>query len=206
MARSSNVRTGGPARIRLVVFDAEIPDGSNTDSIAQVLQNALRGPTVVQRVPAITNGAKTIVHEAAAESQTPDLFDETDDLVEAEAAAPTKPRAPRKPSPTPEPVPIDTDSDVSLASFAQGKDTKSQHKKYLVAAAWMKEHRGIDAITAGYIYTCFRTMGWSVGIPDFWQPLRDLKSQKFFTKDESGSYLINHLGLDRVRKLGDGAA
>lgn len=204
MARSSPQRTGGPARIRLVVLDAEIPDG-NTDSLNQVLQNALRSPTLVQRVPAIANGAKTIVHEAAAESQTPDLFDEVYDVVEAEPAAPARPRAPRKPSPTPEPVPIDMDTEPSLASFAQGKDSKSQPKKYLIAAAWLKEHRGIDAITAGHIYTCFRTMRWSVGIPDFWQPLRDLKAQKFFTKDDNGNYLINHLGLDRVKKLGDGA-
>lgn len=204
MARGSTGRTGGPARVRLVVFDAEIPDG-NTDSFAQVLQNALRGPTVVQRVPALTNGARTIVHEPAEET-TPDLFEETSDFAESEASAPAKPRGQRKPPPTPDIVDIEMDAEPSLATFAQGKDSKSQHKKYLIAAAWLKEHRGIDGVTAGHIYTCFRSMSWPTNILDFWQPLRDLKSKKYFVKNEKGEYEINHIGLASVKKLGNGAA
>ncbi len=93
---------------------------------------------------------------------------------------------------------------VSLASFALGKDSKSQHKKFLIAAAWLKEHRGINAVTDGHIYTCFKSMGWSTNIPDFSQPLRDLKAkQQYFEKSDEG-YEINHLGLDYVKKLSAG--
>jgi hypothetical protein len=97
-------------------------------------------------------------------------------------------------------------ADVSLASFALGKDAGSQHKKYMIAAAWLKEHRGIDAVSAGHIYTCFRSMEWSANIPDFWQPLRDLKAKKYFAKNGAGDYEINHLGLDYVKKLGANGA
>lgn len=97
-------------------------------------------------------------------------------------------------------------SEVSLKSFADGKDVKSQHKKYLVAAAWLKEHRDVDGVTADHIYTCFRSLGWPTNIVDFGQPLRELKVRKFFSKSDSGGYEINHLGLDYVRKLsGNGA-
>jgi uncharacterized protein YjhX (UPF0386 family) len=49
-------------------------------------------------------------------------------------------------------------------------------------------------------------MQWSVNIPDFWQPLRDLKAKKYFVKNEAGNYEINHIGLDYVnKKLANGA-
>jgi hypothetical protein len=94
-------------------------------------------------------------------------------------------------------------ADVSLASFAEGKDASSQHKKYLICAAWLKEHRSIDAVGASHIYTCFRSIGWPTNIPDFAQPLRQLKSERYFSKSSgAGEYEINHVGLDYVKKLG----
>jgi hypothetical protein len=59
-------------------------------------------------------------------------------------------------------------------------------------------------VTDGHIYTCFRSIGWSTSIADFGQPLRELKSRKFFTTPERGHYAINHIGLDHVKKLGGG--
>ncbi|WP_271546571.1 hypothetical protein [Bradyrhizobium sp. CCBAU 45321] len=209
MAKNSTVKSGGPARVRLVVFDAEVPDG-DFNSLAQVLQNALKTPTVIQQ-PRMTNGAaaKTITHHPAeaAQDDEPGLFDHLDEEEAVEATpAPAKPRAPRKAPKAPDVVDIDMNSDVSLATFAAGKDAGSQHKKYMIAAAWLKEHRGIDAVSAGHIYTCFRSMEWSANIPDFWQPLRDLKAKKYFAKNDAGDYEINHLGLDFVKKLGGNGA
>jgi hypothetical protein len=60
-------------------------------------------------------------------------------------------------------------------------------------------------VTDGHIYTCFRSIGWSTNIADFGQPLRELKSRKFFTTPERGHYAINHIGLDYVKKLSNGA-
>jgi hypothetical protein len=211
MAKTSTVKSGGPARVRLVVFDAEVPDG-DFNSLAQVLQNALKTTTVIQQ-PRVTNGngvaAKTITHQPAetAQDDEPGLFDNPEDAETVDAApAPAKPKAPRKSPKAPDVVVIDMNSEVSLATFAAGKDAGSQHKKYMIAAAWLKEHRGIDAVSAGHIYTCFRSMEWSANIPDFWQPLRDLKAKKYFAKNDAGDYEINHLGLDFVKKLGGNGA
>jgi hypothetical protein len=204
MAKNSTVKTGGPARVRLVVLDAEIPDG-DLAAFNQVLQNALRGPgtTIVQQR---VNGSipKTLTHQPAAEIEAvveevaDDLNEEGTDVV----SRPAKPRAKRSPPRSPIVIKIDMNAPVSLATFAQGKDAKSQHKKYMISSAWLKECRNIEAVTGDHIFTCFKSMGWSTNIVDFTQPLRILKAKyKFFDKSDKG-YEINHIGLDHVTKLG----
>lgn len=199
MGRISAVKSSSPSRIRFVMFDAEIADG-DIGPITQAIQNALRGPApvTIQRLPSPSKTQDTSV----AHAPEPDTEVEQDvEVVDATPEAPRQ-RAPRKPAPTPNIIDIEMNEDVSLASFAQGKDAKSQHKRFLIAAAWLKEHRNVDAVSADHIYTCYRSIGWSTGIPDFAQPLRDLKAKKYFTQPEKGLYAINHIGLDYVKKLG----
>lgn len=204
MAKSSTPRSGGTSRIRFVMVDAEIADG-DIGQITQAIQNALRGPgtpTVVKRIAAPTPP----IHNGAEAPELEVVDGKVDDAEEVEAIdvspQPARQRGTRKPSPTPDPIPIEKDQGVTLAAFAKNKDVKSQHKKYLIAAAWLKEHRGIDVVTPGHIYTCFRFMDWPTNILDFAQPLRDLKAKKYFVTKEKGSYAINHIGLDYVKKLG----
>jgi hypothetical protein len=198
MARGSAGKSGGMSRIRFVMVDAEIPDGE-MGSVTQAIQNALRGPTpiIVQRLSAPAKNGTT--HEADGEElDEAEMLDAEQD-VEA-GAAPRQPRA-RRTLKAPKAVPIEMNEEVSLATFAQGKDVGSQWKKYLVASAWLKEHRGIDAVTDGHIYTCFKAMDWSTNIRDFAQPLRDMKTKsQYYDKTDKG-YEINHLGLDYVKKL-----
>jgi hypothetical protein len=203
MRRNSSAFGNGPSRIRFVLLDAELADG-NIEQITQAIHNALKPATGVQQRAAISSPTKAIAHEP------PEHGDATgeeihDEMVEVnETSEPRQPRLRRTVSRTPKVVPIEMNEGVSLASFAQRKDSRSQHKKFLIAAAWLKEHRGIDAVTDGHIYTCFKSVGWSTNIPDFSQPLRDLKAkQQYFEKSDKG-YEINHLGLDYVKKLGGG--
>ena len=206
MAKHSTVKTSGPARVRLIVLDAELPDG-DLASLTQALQNALRSPApaVVQRV-ATTNGSKAISHQLAPEEVEIDTEQEVEEPAEAATItrqSHTKRSVPR----APKVIDIEMNAPVSLATFAQGKELEEPHKKFMIAAAWLKEHRGIDAVTAGHIYTCFKSMGWSTNIPDFGAPLRYLKAKlQYFGKSDKG-YEINHIGLDHVKKLGgnDGA-
>jgi hypothetical protein len=199
MAKNSSGKTSTPSRIRFIMVEAELGDG-DIGQITQAIQNALRSPTApsVKRLAA-TTAANGATPEPEIEPEVEDV--EENGVIDA-PSAPAKARGHRKLPPTPDIVPIDMNADVSLASFAQGKDANSQHKKYLIAAAWLKEHRSISAVTAGHIYTCFRSMEWPTNIPDFWQPLRDLKAKKFFGKNDQGEYEINHIGLDYVKKLG----
>jgi hypothetical protein len=205
MAKHS-FRASAPSRIRFVMVEAELGDG-DIGQITQAIQNALRSPVAtpasVKRLSAATNANDTAPQsdpESEIDDQTLDDAREYEGA-ESHAASP-KPRSQRKLPPTPNIVEMDMDADVSLASFSLGKDAKSQNKKYLIAAAWLKEHRGLGAITADHIYTCFRAMNWPTNIPDFWQPLRALKAKKFFGTNDKGEYEINHLGLAYVKKLG----
>lgn len=187
----------GTSRIRFVMFDAEIADGE-IGPITQAIQNALKGPAQPQvvRLPAHKPA------ELSGEAQEVESLEPEDAVEEAAEARPARPAAPRKPAPTPNVVELDMDSPMSLTDFAQGKDAKSNHKRFLIAAAWLKEHRNVDAVTADHIYTCYRKMGWPTNIADFAQPLRELKTRKFFTTPERGMYAINHIGLDAVKKAG----
>ena len=199
MAKSSTKGGGGVSHIRFVLFDAQIADG-DVGPITQAIQNALRGPAppTVQRLPA---PIKSPDANGANSSEPEPELEEDVEFVEATPEAPRQ-RASRKPAPTPNIVDIEMSEGVALSSFAQGKDAKSHAKRFLIAAAWLKEHRKIDAVSADHIYTCYRSMSWPTGIPDFAQPLRDLKSKKYFTQPEKGLYAINHIGLDYVKKLG----
>jgi hypothetical protein len=205
MAKNSG-KSGGTSRIKIVMVEAEIAEG-DVGAFTSALQNVLRGPSPTPRLGAPANGkAAALTAEPTdieAEAQA-DLFEEE----EAESAPSTaRPRGTRKPARSPNVVDIEMNEDVSLEAFAQGKDSKSQHKKFLIAAAWLKEHRNIEAVTGDHIYTCFRSIGWSTNIPDFAQPLRDLKARKYLGPGpDKGQYAINHLGLDYVKKLGGNGA
>ena len=163
MAKNSG-RPTGTSRIKFIMVEAEIAD-DQIQSVTQAITSALRGPSpaaAIKRIAAPSNGA----------SEPQDVeadFEEVADEEEVIAPA-TRSRGPRKPPKAPDIVPMDMHADVSLASFAGGKDAGSQHKKFLIAAAWLKEHRATDAVGAAHIYTCFRSMDWSANIPDFWQP------------------------------------
>jgi hypothetical protein len=201
MARNSTSKTGNPSRIRFVMVEAELGDG-DIGQITQAIQNALRGPaTPVQRI-----AAPAVIQTITPDAQEVDDKVEVGDGVEMADVTPAAARqpGPRKAAPTPKVIQIDLTSEPSLASFAGRSNPKSNHKRYLVIAAWLHDHRGIDAITADHVYTCYRSLGWPSSIRDFAQPLRELKHKQFFTSPERGKYAINHLGLAQAVKVGAG--
>ncbi|MGA2056824.1 MAG: hypothetical protein ABSG88_16110 [Bradyrhizobium sp.] len=179
MAKNSTVKSAGPARVRLVVFDAVVPDG-DFESLAQVLQNALKPTNGAQR-QVIANGSatKTIAHQPVTEdSHEEELVEEVDEQEMEDVTPVAKAKKPRKAAPKPTVIPIDTDSEPKLSTLV---DPKSNHKRYLMIAAWLHDHRNTPVITQDHIYSCFRLLGWPTDILDFAQPLRELKFKQFFT-------------------------
>ena len=202
MAKTT-AKAGGTSRIRFVMFDAEVAEGE-IGQITQAIQNALRGPApvTVQRLAA---PAALKVPDANGHTQEMEVeVVEDEDVADGAPAGQRRPRGPRKAPKAPNVIDIEMNNEVSLATFARGKDAGSQHKKYLICAAWLKEHRNTDVVSDDHIYTCFRSINWPTSIPDFAQPLRELKARKFLTQPEKGMYAINHIGLNYVKKLGDG--
>jgi len=193
MAKSA-IKAGGTSRIRFVMFDAEVADGE-IGQITQAIQNALRGPapnSVVKRImaPALVNGGADATETAVVDEV------EAEEVDTAEVASTAqKARAPRKAAPKPSVIEIDITSEPPLSSLV---DPKSNHGRYLAIAAWLHDHRSIEAITADHIYTCYRHLGWPTDILDFAQPLRELKHKQYFTTPERGKYAINQLGLAKA--------
>jgi hypothetical protein len=191
---AKQAKSSGTSRIRFVMVDAEISEG-DVGSITQAIQNALRGPAgpVVQRIasppakPHEVNGSSVPEMDADFESEV----EQGDAAVET---AP-RPRVARKPAPKPSVIEIDISSEPPLSSIGT---PKSNHRRYLAIAAWLHDHRGIEAITSDHIYTCYRHLGWPTDILDFAQPLRELKHKQFFTTPERGKYAINQLGLAKA--------
>jgi hypothetical protein len=95
-----------------------------------------------------------------------------------------------------------TSGDVPLEKYCESKNPDSDSKKYLVIAAWLKQQRGIAAVTADHVHTCYRHMGWHTP-KDVLQPLRDMKRRNgWFNKGpERGEYAINHIGENEVAKM-----
>jgi len=201
MAKTS-AKSGSVSRIRFVMFDAEVAEGE-IGQITQAIQNALRGPaqlTSRRQIPtAMLKAPEANGHEGEAESE----FEQEEDVVNVDEAlaAPARPRGPRKPAPKPSVIEFDLGSEPPLSSLV---DPKSNHKRYLKIASWFHDHRSIEAITADHIYTAYRHLRWPIDIPDFAQPLRELKHKQYFTTPERGKYAINQLGLAKAAEVSSG--
>lgn len=200
MAKGTTGKTGGSSKIRFIMVEAEIADG-DVGQITQAIQNALRTSTPATASQRLAGpSVKAVARDT--ELELDEDFEEAE-IVEIEAPAkPARAKTPRTAKPAPEVLELDMTSEVSLAAYVQGANPKSNAKRFLLIAAWFKEHRDTPLVTASHIYTGFRSLKWSVNIPDFSQPLRDLKfTQYMTTPGEKGHYAINHLGIAEVDKL-----
>jgi hypothetical protein len=202
MAKPPNGK-GGTARFRFVLLEGEFPEGDLSE-VTQAIQNALKPQTQIiqQRVvstpvqnPSISDGRGEIID---AEEALPADAEIESSKPASRSTRTTKPRTFR----SPEVLDLDLTSEPSWRDYATEKSPKAEVEKNLVVAAWFKEHRGVDAITADHVYTCYRYMNWSTSAEDFGATLRACKGRKFMNSAGTGEYAINHLGIDRVNNLG----
>ena len=206
MAKAAPQKTPDPSRIRFIMVDAEFSNGSGLALIAQAIQSAVRPPVTPGPGPrpAALQALSGSPSNGQAETLAPDAIDDSP-LAEPEAepteAAPARPRQPRKVAgKTPDVLDIDLGGDPSFDDYANEKNPKSRADRFLVVAAWLKEHHKLDAITVDHVYTCYRKVRWPTNFPDFAAPLRSLKHQQLMSQTDVG-YAINHLGLARVDEL-----
>lgn len=202
MAKGTTSKSTGTSKIRFIMVEAEIADG-DIGQITQAIQNALRTSTPATAPQRLSGpGLKAVARDSETEDE--DEFEEAD-VVEVDVTPkPQRQRATRTAKPAPDVLELDMTSGTSLATFVEGTNPKSHAKRFLMIAAWFKEHRETPTITAAHVYTGYRTLKWPVGIPDFSQPLRDLKGDQYMTTPEKGHYAINHLGIAEVDKLRSG--
>ena len=194
------IKGNGTSRIRFIMLEAEMPEGDLTQ-ITDAIQNALRPASL--NAPRVQKASVQVIgSDDEAVEEANDVADEADDEV-SEVPAKHSPQRPKKVAKR-KVVDIDLDSPNSFADYVAKNSPKSDQDKYLVAVAFLSEHRSeLEGASVDHVYTCFRKMGWSTGAKDFGQPLRNLKVQQLVEQGKSkGTYSTNHIGLDRVRKLG----
>lgn len=196
------IKGNGNSKFRLIVLEAEGPEGE-LSQMASAIKDALRPSQVAQPRVAKPQG-QVIEQYADADGEfAPPEFEDADYAEETSAPAATpKPRKPAKRTV----VSMDLDSPVSLADFAAKYPIKNDKDRFLVALAFLKEHRpDISPINADHLFTCFKSMDWPSGARDFSQPLRNLKAEQLVDAgEERGTYVINHVGEGKLKKLLEG--
>lgn len=189
-------------------MEAEINNDGDLTQITQAIQSALRpasnGSLSRPAQPARLSAPPVIEEEALSPEASQDEPELPLEGQPAASASQREPRAPRK-FRTPQVLTdVDLASPVSFFDYAKERNPASDRKKFLTVAAWFKEHRGVDAISADHAYTCFRAIKWNTQIEDFQAPLRALKRDQLVGSGGRGLFAINHLGLAEVDKNDQG--
>ena len=189
-------------KFRLVVFEGDMSDGSVAE-IAQALSAALRptAPTVVRQLPNGRPAGQLLAPEAEEEIQTDevDILEGEEEHAETEAAEPKLARPARtKTYKNPDFVELEWNGTgappLSLKDFAKTKAPKTKARKYLIATFWLKEHASCPSVNINMMYSCFKTVGWSVGFKDWRQTFDNLVHSEHLRKVGTGEFSITTLG------------
>lgn len=193
---------GGRSKIRVVVIEADLVEGE-LGEVTQAITNALRPPQNLSYRQVYSDSNEV---QAIGISPGDELHDETSsEGVEVQAPRKTpmgsRPRKYASPKVVDD---IDLESSLSFADYAQAKHPKNMQDRYLIAIAWFKLHRKVDAVSVHHVYTCFLhpKIKWPTKQADFDQPLRQLVKANRLGRGDRGFYVINHIGLAHVEELG----
>jgi hypothetical protein len=202
-------RTGGNSKIRFIMLEADLADGDLTQITQAITQAVRQGQPVARQTIAIPARSATPAATAQNGNAHADA-DELDDQAEVdephdqeEAPAASRPRSARK-FPAPKVInDLDLDTGtVSFEEFAKSKGNPKAHlKRFLLAAYWLKENRGIESVNMHHVFSCYKKMGWPTAMPDFSQPLRDLGRNNANGEFKDGSFTINLMGAGVVEKM-----
>jgi hypothetical protein len=182
------------------------PEGFH--QLAAAIAHAVR-PTVIYQgappaaIPALSHTASPPTIEADFQPVTTPA----DSPAPSPTAVPTAKvaAAPKRRPPTPEILDeLDLESGkVPFLQYYKQKQPDSHAKRYLVIAAWLKEHRQLQEITSDHIYTCYQLLRTPT-VEDLGSVFRSCKKEGFFKSGSTrGSFVITHIGLNEVKKLGN---
>lgn len=192
----AQAKSGGLAKVRLVILEAELPDG-DIAQLSQALQNALRPQP---QVHAKLIGQSSSPPDSAGASEDEVLDDDEHDLVVQSASqtqSPRKPRVAKTPTVLDD---LDVKKEPSLAEFTGQFDIKTNVDKYLVIALWLRDARGIDTFNVDHIYTCFRILSWSTKSTDFSKPLRNLRDEQSLKGGAKDGFSLSLTGAGKIEE------
>lgn len=204
MSRKTSSEDRGKIKIRF--FEVELEGGDETllEGVRTAAAVASRGATSVRVIKALPSVKDMASHQNDVEDADESLEENGDEKDDTSTTASRNSPKKNRVYPTPEVLDIDLKSEPSLEEFVAKAKPTEDNKKYLVVAAWFKEHRNTPSIGINHIWTCFKALGWGVQ-KDMGQPFRSMKKNAWFKgSEERGQFNITHVGLDQVQKMNSG--
>ena len=215
MARSNNNGNHSKVsgKIRFIMLEADIEDGNLTE-IAQAISNAVRPASIIQQViqaPALPRAIESHpTGKATGSPQTALPLTESEDteiLEDVPATPPASKRQSRDETPRhfPQPQPIDginwSGNGTSFKDFANNKKPTSHIKRFLVTAAWFREHNSTPTVTIEHLFTAYGMMRWPwVTDKDMTAHFREgmRPTRRWYAGDGKGNYTVTDLGVNEV--------
>jgi hypothetical protein len=199
-----------PNKIRFVLVEADISDGNLSD-LTHAISHALK-PTIAPIRPALRPASSPAAiqdetidanGEDATEVQIEVLDTEEREIEEDVGSRSAKPKSkPPLPKYLPE-LNLNGSDGKPFKEYAQEIAPKKHIKRYLVAAAWMKEHGGRDTINTDIVYTLYKTAVWPLGMADWDASFRQAVKRDLMHRKSPGEYAITPLGEAALQKTED---
>jgi hypothetical protein len=201
----TNIEDKGKVKFRFVEFELEGLNSTIEESIKNIVHSMNRGSGTVQRVlpPKSTNplvlpsNGNTGDAAYSEEEPTDSEINESADEPKLNAATSSGSKLRRYTQPT-FLNNLDLDSGpLPFKTFAEKQNPKSDNRKYLVIAAWLKKNRNLEVISTDHVYTCNQKMGWRTQ-KDVGQPFRYMKKKSYFDPAGRNQWNLTHIGLDQL--------
>lgn len=192
----------GKVKFRFVEFELEGLNSTIEESVKNIVHSLSRTSTIPTRVlsakPAASAGLPPD-DKGGHEDLEPEMeaireMDTSND--NGHLSAPARSKASRRYTDPKFLSNLDLDSgEMPFKTFAEQQAPKSDNRKYIVIAAWLKKHRDMDTVSPDHIYTCNQKMAWKTQ-KDVGQPFRYMKKKSYFETAGRNQWKITHIGLD----------
>lgn len=199
----------GKVKFRFIEFELEGLNSTIEESIKNIVHSMNRGgPTAQRQLPSRAGSTSQSVmpHNGASEgADVPLELDSQLDLEleessqESKTAGGSSSKLRRYTQPT-FLNDLDLDSGATpFKTYAEKQNPKSDNRRYLVIAGWLKKQRNLDVISPDHVYTCNQKMGWRTQ-KDVGQPFRYMKRKSYFDAPGRNQWKLTHIGLDQLDK------
>jgi hypothetical protein len=194
MALKKGQTEKGSNRIRFIMLEADIADG-NLSELTQAITNALKPHAALRQLSQISAPRPALPPEEIGTGEGEEAIELRETNGVEELKTPSASKSKYKP-PLPKYV---HDMDVEgqgnpFKAYAEERAPKSHLRRYLVAAMWLKQHGGRETLGIDHVYTCYKTVGWPLGISDWDGNFRQLVKRDLMRRVQQGEYAITPIG------------
>jgi hypothetical protein len=193
----------GKVKFRFVEFELEGLNSTIEESIKNIVHSMSRGTGTVQRVLPQKPASHSVLPGNGNPDAAPTMDEEVaetgieETVEEPTVNSPSGPKLRRYTQPD-FLSNLDLDSGpLPFKTYAEQQNPKSDNRKYLVIAAWLKKNRNLEVISTDHVYTCNQKMGWRTQ-KDVGQPFRYMKKRSYFDPVGRNQWKLTHIGLDQL--------